>query len=531
MKRKSQIPFSVLGLFVVVVFAATVRAQEASPPSLSEQLEAQYTPAKTAANSEQLAVTQPGTVLVIEQPGILAVPPGRSIMPPASYKDGKLNPPGSVAGAMAGKDTRQLVVGEKVYVTRIDVDLNRDRVKFQIIECDACNGSVPPSSYKAEVVFVFPTLALASMAVPDVEDTIAKVFALDTGTPEVQASQPQPQQEQAAPTGPQQAAQPAPAQDGTAEGLRNDEIVRMAQAKLADSVIIAKIKASACNFDTSTDALIKLKQLGVSDAVLQAMAEAVASPPPAAAPETASANDQSGPAEPYALVDEGQMQRPLPSTRADIALVKSEWQGDSLQSAAADPAIGSAVLSAGDQAAGTSAVAAAGTGLAAVPVVGVYISSASSLIGLRKHKVTETVIWAIPFSTSKSALAPGSKIEIFFDGIPGVDLSEYRPLLVKLEPTKSNMRLVSARNVEIRGTTAKGKEQVVSEAQPAKASTVSPGHVVVESEQPLPPGEYGVLLQRKNDQSTDAAGNSSMAANQKDLARTVWDFTVQAPRN
>jgi hypothetical protein len=54
----------------------------------------------------------------------------------------------------------------------------------------------------------------------------------------------------------------------------------MVQAKLGDAVIVAKIKSSPCKFDTSTDALIKLKQAGVSDAVLQAMAEAgVASAP------------------------------------------------------------------------------------------------------------------------------------------------------------------------------------------------------------------------------------------------------------
>ena len=47
----------------------------------------------------------------------------------------------------------------------------------------------------------------------------------------------------------------------------------MVEVKLADSVIIAKIRSSSPMFDTSTDTLIKLKQAGVSDAVIHVMTE------------------------------------------------------------------------------------------------------------------------------------------------------------------------------------------------------------------------------------------------------------------
>jgi len=47
----------------------------------------------------------------------------------------------------------------------------------------------------------------------------------------------------------------------------------MVAAKLPDTVILAKIRSSQCKFDTSTDGLIRLKQDGVSDGVIQAMAE------------------------------------------------------------------------------------------------------------------------------------------------------------------------------------------------------------------------------------------------------------------
>ena len=60
---------------------------------------------------------------------------------------------------------------------------------------------------------------------------------------------------------------------GTA-ALTNDDVIKMVEAKLPDGVIAAKIKSSPCKFDTSLDALIKLRQAGISDAVMQAMTEA-----------------------------------------------------------------------------------------------------------------------------------------------------------------------------------------------------------------------------------------------------------------
>ncbi|HEV2378956.1 MAG TPA: hypothetical protein VG206_04075 [Terriglobia bacterium] len=55
--------------------------------------------------------------------------------------------------------------------------------------------------------------------------------------------------------------------------LTNADVLKMIAAKLGDAIVISKIKSSRCNFDTSTDALIKLKRDGVSDPVIQAMTE------------------------------------------------------------------------------------------------------------------------------------------------------------------------------------------------------------------------------------------------------------------
>ena len=56
--------------------------------------------------------------------------------------------------------------------------------------------------------------------------------------------------------------------------LTNANVVKMRSMRLSTDVIIAKIHASPCQFDTSTAALEKLKRAGLPDKVILAMVEA-----------------------------------------------------------------------------------------------------------------------------------------------------------------------------------------------------------------------------------------------------------------
>lgn len=69
--------------------------------------------------------------------------------------------------------------------------------------------------------------------------------------------------------------------------LNNAAIVKMRTQRLGSEVIIAKIKASPCEFDTSPAAMQKLKLAGVPDKVILAMvmAPSASAPPPAPAPK------------------------------------------------------------------------------------------------------------------------------------------------------------------------------------------------------------------------------------------------------
>src|ERR1035438_7473464 len=76
------------------------------------------------------------------------------------------------------------------------------------------------------------------------------------------------------------AAAPAP--------LTNQDVIKMAQAKFSDDVIVNKIRTSTPKFDTSVDAMIALRSAGVSDRVIAVMVNPAA-PAQAKAPTQASA--------------------------------------------------------------------------------------------------------------------------------------------------------------------------------------------------------------------------------------------------
>lgn len=82
------------------------------------------------------------------------------------------------------------------------------------------------------------------------------------------------------------------------QALTNADVQKMVEAKLSDALIVSKIRGSGCAFDTSTDAILKLKSQGASDGVIEAM---VACGKPISQTSTATApTDPSNPLSPHA---------------------------------------------------------------------------------------------------------------------------------------------------------------------------------------------------------------------------------------
>lgn len=89
----------------------------------------------------------------------------------------------------------------------------------------------------------------------------------------------------------------ADAASANATALTNNDILEMSKIGLSSDVLVAKIKASICNFDTSPRQLKQLKAGGIPDAVILAMVQAPvgqAAPRPPA-PDPPATTDSSAP--------------------------------------------------------------------------------------------------------------------------------------------------------------------------------------------------------------------------------------------
>ena len=102
---------------------------------------------------------------------------------------------------------------------------------------------------------ILTVLMLSQAAAARAQDAAKIVQPSEGGAPTAQSGRP------AQDTQP---ARPAPP-------LTNADVLKMAEARIAPEVIVEKIKASACDFDTSPEALRALKDAGLPDALLLVM--------------------------------------------------------------------------------------------------------------------------------------------------------------------------------------------------------------------------------------------------------------------
>jgi hypothetical protein len=63
-------------------------------------------------------------------------------------------------------------------------------------------------------------------------------------------------------------------QSKTQSSLTNSDVIGMVKAGLGAEIIIAKIKATSCSFETDPPTLKALKDAGVPDSVILAMVQA-----------------------------------------------------------------------------------------------------------------------------------------------------------------------------------------------------------------------------------------------------------------
>lgn len=177
-----------LTLSMGFVLAAQAPAQA---PTLQEQLAAQYKLVKMGSDTSGVSVVDAGTLLAIQKGGILGVPYSDKTILTTKYEGGTVHSPNSlmVTGRQKlfghfsqtqsqGQTTHLFQTGDKVYPTKVDVKLDKDEVVMDIVACDKCNNTDPPTANKAQVTFVFPKGSLAKASAGDVEDTIGQLLSI-----------------------------------------------------------------------------------------------------------------------------------------------------------------------------------------------------------------------------------------------------------------------------------------------------------------------------------------------------------------
>lgn len=185
MRPRMEIAVLVVAVIAFGIMPCRVSAQGVP---LEDQLKAQYTLVKMGADTGGAAVVDQGTILVIKKGGILSVPYGDQAVAPTHYQNGTVHSPNNIMMKGLGfgmkkfgkeQTTRLMQTGEKVYPSKVAVNLPKDEVEIGIIACDSCNNTSPTTFYKADVIFQFPKGTLANTSPSQVEDTIAGLLAID----------------------------------------------------------------------------------------------------------------------------------------------------------------------------------------------------------------------------------------------------------------------------------------------------------------------------------------------------------------
>src|ERR1700722_8750555 len=159
----------------------------AQAPSLQEQLAAQYKLVKMGSDTSGYSVVEKGTLLAIQKGGILGVPYSDQSILSTKYEGGAVHTPSGLLSKGIGfgmgklgktQSTHLFAVGDKVYPSKIDVNVSKDIVTLGIVACDTCNKTDPPTYNKANVVFQFPKGSLAGASAGQIEDTIGQLLSV-----------------------------------------------------------------------------------------------------------------------------------------------------------------------------------------------------------------------------------------------------------------------------------------------------------------------------------------------------------------
>jgi hypothetical protein len=306
--------------------------------------------------------------------------------------------------------------------------------------------------------------------------------------------------------------------------MTNADLMKLVQAGVPESAIIASIHSSAPAFDLSSDGIVALHKAGVTEGELQAAIAANSATHPAAAAPAASA-----PAATHiptvALVVNGSP-RIIPLEKVQLAETKNK--PTSMNSLASDTVLGQSMqagvnVAAWDVAGHTGSYA----GYTAVDTAGGVMSGM-----MARRKPTVTYVWGITGAAS-SNVSP-STLPVFlvsFADVPGVNADDYEPAILKLTPAQNSSRLLGAtQGKEDARSNAAANWQVYSnfleDRVAIQTQKTARGQYRIVPTSPLLPGEYGVALRPLSKSKQFSGADIMRGQGDGMIFNAAWSFQV-----
>ncbi|MGB8509853.1 MAG: hypothetical protein WCD76_15840 [Pyrinomonadaceae bacterium] len=320
--------------------------------------------------------------------------------------------------------------------------------------------------------------------------------------------------------------------------LTNADITRMVKSGFAESVIINAIQSNETQFDVSLDALFKLKEAGLSQKIIEAMQTASArhQTTPAATTQrpptsessllsTTSGTEQT--TQPYVLfIDKSK----TAVAAAFPTVIQTKAKGDNIPTILADATVQNVASDVIIKAASGAILSSAG--MAAIPIVGMAGMAIMSLPKVFGRDPSYTFIYALDGNRSPNIISTTTpKFEVAFGDVTGANPDEFDPVLVKVNPTKNNWRLVSAQKTKLKNFQSDARTELnfIEEIVPIRTNKLGRGRIEVEPQQPLPLGEYGLVLRPTSKIQKVSLKDMTSRQGEGVLLSPVWDFSITAP--
>jgi hypothetical protein len=311
--------------------------------------------------------------------------------------------------------------------------------------------------------------------------------------------------------------------------MTNADLVKLVQAGVPESAVIASIHSSAPAFDLSSDGIVALHKAGVTPGELEAaIAANSAGHPASATPAPPAASALAATHIPtVALVVSGSP-RPIPLEKVQLAETKNKpasmasLSGDTVLSQSMQAGVNAAAW---DVASHTGSYA----GYTAVGTAGGLMSGVMS-----RRKPTVTYVWGIT-GASSSNVAPSS-LPVFLVNIadvPGVNADDYEPAILKLTPAQNSVRLLGAtQGKEDARSNPAADWQVYSnfleDRVAIQTQKLARGQFKIVPTSPLLPGEYGVALRPVSKSKQFSGADIMRGQGDGMIFNAAWSFQVPA---